>query len=92
MKVFAESRINLVKLESRPIHGKPWQYMFYADIEGRCHGAGNGSPFGTDHRRKTDFLRILGATEYRPRGNRPTRSEGHGSRLISEMPTAVVPR
>ena len=33
MKIFADNNVNLVKLESRPIHGKPWQYMFYADIE-----------------------------------------------------------
>jgi len=33
MKIFADNHLNLVKLESRPIHGKPWQYMFYADIE-----------------------------------------------------------
>ncbi len=33
MKIFSEHEINLVKLESRPIHGKPWEYMFYTDLE-----------------------------------------------------------
>ncbi|HDL90009.1 MAG TPA: 3-deoxy-7-phosphoheptulonate synthase, partial [Thermodesulforhabdus norvegica] len=33
LKVLAENQINMVKLESRPIHGKPWEYMFYADLE-----------------------------------------------------------
>jgi prephenate dehydratase len=31
--VFAEAGINLSKLQSRPIPGKVWKYMFYVDIE-----------------------------------------------------------
>lgn len=30
--VFRNSGLNLTRLESRPIQGKPWQYMFYADV------------------------------------------------------------
>ena len=60
MKVFAGSHINLVKLESRPIHGKPWQYMFYADIEADVMAPELAAPL-EQIRRKTDFLRILGS-------------------------------
>ncbi len=31
--VFAKSNISLTKLESRPIVGKAWRYMYYVDIE-----------------------------------------------------------
>lgn len=33
MRVLAERKLNLKKLESRPILGEPWRYMFYVDVE-----------------------------------------------------------
>jgi 3-deoxy-7-phosphoheptulonate synthase len=60
MKIFAGNRINLVKLESRPIHGKPWQYMFYADIEADVMAPELAAPM-EQIGSKTDFFRILGS-------------------------------
>jgi 3-deoxy-7-phosphoheptulonate synthase len=32
LRVLAECSINMVKLESRPIQGKPWEELFYVDV------------------------------------------------------------
>ena len=33
LKILSEQGVNLSKLESRPILGKPWRYLFYADAK-----------------------------------------------------------
>ena len=33
LQIMDENGLNMKKLESRPIHGKPWEYMFYSDVE-----------------------------------------------------------
>jgi 3-deoxy-7-phosphoheptulonate synthase len=59
LKIFAERGVNLVKLESRPIHGKPWEYMFYVDLEADVE-AENFKPVLSALEGVTDYLRILG--------------------------------
>jgi prephenate dehydratase len=60
LKIYADNGINLVKLESRPIHGKPWEYMFYVDIEADAESE-SFKPILDLIADKTDYLKILGS-------------------------------
>jgi len=60
--VFALRDINLTKIESRPLRGRPWEYFFYADIEG--HVKDERTRRALSHLEEiTTFLRVLGCYE-----------------------------
>ncbi|MCX7823880.1 MAG: 3-deoxy-7-phosphoheptulonate synthase [Syntrophobacterales bacterium] len=60
LKIFAENGINLVKLESRPIHGRPWEYLFYADVEIDL-GSQEHYPVVEEIKASTEFFKFLGS-------------------------------
>ena len=65
LSVFALRDLNIVKIESRPLRGKPWEYLFYLDFEGREEDAGVQKALG--HLGElADFIRVLGSY---PRGH-----------------------
>ena len=60
LRVFADHRINLVKLESRPIHDKPWQYLFYVDVDLDLSTGANRHLL-EELQAKTEYFKYLGS-------------------------------
>ncbi|MBC7218012.1 MAG: 3-deoxy-7-phosphoheptulonate synthase, partial [Candidatus Caldatribacterium sp.] len=58
--VFARRGVNLLKLESRPLVGKPWEYLFYVDWEGNLVEE-KYRELLEELRSKSTLLRILGS-------------------------------
>jgi len=59
LRCFAEARINLSKLESRPRRDPPWEYVFHLDLDGRRADKMVAASLRAA-KRATTFLQVVG--------------------------------
>ena len=59
LNMLAEHGLNLSKLESRPVPRRPWEYLFYVDLEGTLHNDAAALAIAA-LRRLCPYLRVLG--------------------------------
>ena len=57
--VFKQFGIRMLKLESRPIYGKPWEEMFYVELEANMHNENTQKALEA-LKEVTSFLKVLG--------------------------------
>ena len=56
---------NLTKIESRPVHGKPWEYIFYVDCQ--IHSSEEGSQAFEALKKRCAMVKELGRYVEAPR-------------------------
>ncbi len=82
LRIFAQSGINIVKLESRPIHSRPWEYLFYVDLETDVTEEGH-SPILAELMEKTEFFKFLGSYNKGAQACRVSDDREAGSESVS---------
>jgi chorismate mutase/prephenate dehydratase len=60
LKPFSAKAINLTKIESRPIKNKPWEYVFFLDLEGHVTDLQVQEAL-TEMKREVLFFKLLGS-------------------------------
>ena len=60
LEVFARRGVNLCRLESRPIPGKPFEYLFYVDLTGDVHDKSVAAAL-KELKEHITFLKVLGS-------------------------------
>ncbi|MEW5981852.1 MAG: bifunctional 3-deoxy-7-phosphoheptulonate synthase/chorismate mutase [Acidobacteriota bacterium] len=86
LNILHEYTINLTKLESRPIPGMPFQYLFYVDFEGNTADANVQEALGRV-RSVTTSLKVLGSYPSQHRA----RTQPHVVTLVTEPAAAPEP-
>jgi prephenate dehydratase len=59
LEPFARRGLSLLKIESRPVHGEPWQYRFYLDLQASAESPEVQAAL-VELRQLTEDCRILG--------------------------------
>lgn len=60
VNIFAQNNVNMVKIESRPIVGRPWNYRFFIDYEMDIH-SDKGKDILSKIQQNSSELRVLGS-------------------------------
>ncbi len=60
LRVFADHRLNMSTLESRPAPGRTWEYVFWIDLDADGHDPETRAALD-EIRRVTTFVRVLGS-------------------------------
>jgi chorismate mutase/prephenate dehydratase len=60
LEPFAKNRINLTKIESRPLKDKPWEYLFFIDFKGHTEESRIQRAINRLEKKCT-FIKILGS-------------------------------
>ncbi len=58
LQIFADHGLNMTKIESRPVPGKPWEYIFYVDL--LCGAAEFEQDIKRELSRQSEFVKVLG--------------------------------
>jgi prephenate dehydratase len=59
LRPFAERRVDLAKIESRPLRGSPFEYLFYLDLIGRADSTAISDALD-ELRAQAKSVRVLG--------------------------------
>ncbi|MCH8313055.1 MAG: prephenate dehydratase, partial [Nitrospinae bacterium] len=59
-QIFARNKINLTKIQSRPLRHRTWEYLFYLDFEGHDEDQ-NITRVIDSLRKKSLFMKVLGS-------------------------------
>lgn len=71
LNIFGDRRVNLTKIESRPQRGKPWEYVFFTDVEGNAVETPLHDAL-LEVKRNVLFMKLLGSY---PRASTPEKGE-----------------